>query len=154
MDEHEVTRRVLGKRCGHQRAVGRLLRGAGSSFATTTASHAHFTPGSSSVHPGYEELVATRADSAAARAEAQRYKDRLDSTEMNMAHLVAQLQSRMPDIQYPGPFSQYTQPSQNAEEEEEDAEDENMGDDYVVVNCFFFCKFEHYYNFVLNIFIT
>ena len=76
MDEHEVIRRVLSERRGHQRAVGRLLRGARSSFATTAASHAHFAPGSSSIHPGYEELVAARADSAAARAEMQCYKER------------------------------------------------------------------------------
>ena len=91
----------------HQRAVDRLLKGARSSFATTVASHAHFVPGSSSVHLGYEELVTARANSAAARAEAQRYKDRLDSMEMNIAHLVAQLQSRMPNIQYPGPVLPY-----------------------------------------------
>ena len=28
VDKHEVTRRVLGERRGHQRAVGRLLKGA------------------------------------------------------------------------------------------------------------------------------
>ena len=58
VDEHEVTRRVLGERRNHQRVVGRLLKGAGSSFATTAASHAYFAPGSSSVHPSYEELAA------------------------------------------------------------------------------------------------
>ena len=131
VDEHVVTRRVLGERRGHQRAIGKLLKGARSSFATTPASHAYFTPGSSSVHPSYEELDAARADSAAARAEAQCYKERLDSMEMNVAHLVAQLQSRMLDLQYPGPFSQYTQPGPNAEEEdeEEEAEDEDLGND-------------------------
>ena len=72
VDEHDVTQRVLGERCGHQCAVGRLLRGTRSSFATNAASHAHFAPGSSSVHPGYEELVAARADSATDGAEAQR----------------------------------------------------------------------------------
>ena len=45
VDEHAVTRRVSG----HQRAVGRLLRGDGSSFASTAASQAHFAPGSSSI---------------------------------------------------------------------------------------------------------
>ena len=68
---------------------------------------------------------------AAAKAKAQRYKDMLDSMEMNMAHLVAQLQSRMPDIQYPGPVPPYTQPGSNAEgdEEDEDADDEDLGED-------------------------
>ena len=104
MDEHEVTQRVLGERHGHQRAVGRLLRGDGSSFPTTAASHAYFAPGSSSVHPSYEELATAQANLTAARAEAQHYKERLDSMEMNVAHLVAQLQSRMPNLQYPSPF--------------------------------------------------
>ena len=37
----------------------------------------------------------------------------------------------MPDLQYPGPFPQYTQPDPNAEEEneEDEAEDQNLGDD-------------------------
>ena len=124
MDEHIVTIRVLGERCGHQRAVGKILKGAGSSSSSTTASHAYFAPRSSLVHPSYEEL-------AAARVESQMYKERLDAMEMNAVHLVAQLQSRMPDIQFPSPFPQYTQPGPNAEEEdgEEEAEDKDLGDD-------------------------
>ena len=131
MDEHAVTRRVLGERRGHQRAVGRLLRGEGSSFASTVASHAHFAPGSSSAYPSYEQFAAAMADSAAARAETERYKSKVDSMEKNIALLVAQLQSRMPDIQYPGPVPPYTQPGPNAEgdEEEEDADDEDSGED-------------------------
>ena len=60
-----------------------------------------------------------------------RYKDMLDSMEMNITHLVAQMQYRMSDIQYPGNFPQYTQPGPNEEEEaeEEDAEDEDLRDD-------------------------
>ena len=84
VDEHVVTRRVLGERRGHQRAVGRLLKGARSSYSSTAVSHAYFAPGASSVHPSYEEL-------AAARALSQMYKERLDAMEMNVAHLVAQL---------------------------------------------------------------
>ena len=118
-----MTRRVLGERRGHQRAVGMLLRGAGSSFATTAASHAHFAPGSSSAQPSYEQLAAALADSAAARAETQRYKDKLDSMEINIAHLVAQLQSRMPNIQYLGLVPPYPQPGPNAERDEEEEED-------------------------------
>ena len=130
VDEHEVTRRVLGERRGHQRAVGKLLKGARSSFATIAASHAYFTPGSSSVHPTYEKLATARADLTAARAETQRYKKMLDFIEMNMAHLVAQLQSRIPDIQFSSPVPQYTQPGLNAEgDEEEEVEDQNLGDD-------------------------
>ena len=132
MDEHAVTRRVLGERRGHQRAVGRLLRGEGSSFASTAASQAHFAPGSSSSHPSYEQFAAAMADSAAARAETERYKSKVDSMEKNIALLVAQLQSRMPDIQYPGLVPPYPQPGPNAEgdnDEEEDADDEDLGED-------------------------
>ena len=62
VDEHAVTRCMLSEKRSHQRAIDRLLKGAGSSFATTAASNAHFAPGSSSVHPGYEELVTARAN--------------------------------------------------------------------------------------------
>ncbi|KAL5575965.1 hypothetical protein UlMin_017664 [Ulmus minor] len=131
VDEHEVTRRVLGERRGHQRAIGRLLRGDGSSFATTAASHAHFAPGSSSAHPSYEQFTAAMADSAAARAETEHYKSKVDSMEKNIALLVAQLQSRMPDIQYPGLVPPYPQPGPNAkgDDDEEDADDEDLGED-------------------------
>ena len=81
VDEHEVTRRVLGERRGHQRAIGRLLRGEGSSFATTAASHAHFAPGSSSAQPSYEQLAAAMA---ASQAETEQYKSKVDSMEKNI----------------------------------------------------------------------
>ena len=132
MDEHVVTRHVLGERRGHQRAVGRLLRGEGSYFASTAASQAHFAPGSSSSHPSYEQFAAAMADSAAARAETERYKSKVDSMEKNIALLVAQLQSRMPDIKYPGFVPPYPQPGPNAEgddAEEDDADDEDLGED-------------------------
>ena len=135
MDEHEVTRRVLGERRGHQRAIGRLLRGEGSSFATTAASHAHFAPGSSSAQPSYEQFAAAMADSAAARAETDRYRSKVDAMEQNIALLVAQLQSRMPDIQYPGSVPPYPQPAPNAEgdddeeDDDDDQDDEDLGDD-------------------------
>ena len=135
VDEHAVTRRVLGGRRGHQRAVGRLLRGEGSSFASTAASQAHFAPRSSSSHPSYEQFAAAMADSAAARAETERYKSKVDSMEKNIALLVAQLQSRMPDIQYPGFVPPYPQPGPNVEgdddeeDDDDDQDDEDLGDD-------------------------
>ena len=55
--------------------------------------------------------------------------------EQNIALLVAQLQSRMPDIQYPGVVPPYPQPGPTAEgdeddaDEEEDADDEDLGQD-------------------------
>ena len=135
MDEHAVTRHVLGERRGHQRAVGRLLRGEGSSFASTAASQAHFAPGSSSAYPSYEQFAAAMADSAAARAETDRYRSKVDAMEQNIALLVAQLQSRMPDIQYPGSVPPYPQPAPNAEgdddeeDDDDDQDDEDLGDD-------------------------
>ena len=67
----------------------------------------------------------------AARAESRMYKEMLDAMEMNVAHLVAQLQFVMPDLQYAGLFLQYTQPDSNAEEEDEEEEpdDQNLGND-------------------------
>ena len=130
-----MTRRVLGERRGHQRAVGRLLRGEGSSFASTAASHAHFAPGSSSAYPSYEQFAAAMADSAAARAETDHYRSKVDAIEQNIALLVAQLQSRMPDIQYPGSVPPYPQPAPNAEgdddeeDDDDDQDDEDLGDD-------------------------
>ena len=96
VDKHAITRRMLGERHGHMRAVGRKLKGVGSSTSSTVASHAHFAPGSSSIGLSYEEL-------AAARGESQMYKQRLDTMEQN----IAQLQSRMPDLHFPGPCPQY-----------------------------------------------
>ena len=77
-------------------------------------------------------MIAALADSAAARAETERYKDKVDSMEKNIALLVAQLQSRMPDIQYPGLVPPYPQPGPNAEgddDEEEDTDNEDLGED-------------------------
>ena len=65
---------MLGEKCDHERAVGRILKGAGSSTSSTAASHAYFAPGSSLVHPSFEEL-------AAARAKSQMYKQRLKTVE-------------------------------------------------------------------------
>ena len=91
MAEHTITRRVLGERCGHVRAVGRKLKGVGNSTSSTAASHANFAPGSSSFGPSYEEL-------AAARAESQLYKQRLETVEQSMTQLITQVQYHMPDL--------------------------------------------------------
>ena len=71
VDEHAITRRVLGERRGHVRAVDRKLKGVGTSTTSTAASHAHFASGSSSFGPSHDELVA-------ARAESQMYKQMLE----------------------------------------------------------------------------
>ena len=71
VDEHAITRRVLGERCGHVIAVGRKLKAIRTSTSSTATSHARFALGSSSFGPSYEELAAARADSATARAESQ-----------------------------------------------------------------------------------
>ncbi len=132
VDEHAVTRSVLGERRGHIRAVGRKIRGVDGS---TTASHATFAPGSSSFNPSHQaDLAAALADSAFARAEAEQYRQRMDTMERNMNQLMAQLQCQMPGFQFSGANPQYPnitpQPAPNVEEDEEDEDDEeDLGDD-------------------------
>ena len=71
----------------------------------------------------------------ASQAETDHYKSKGDSMEKNIAHLVAQLQSKMPDIQYPGLVPLYPQPGPNAEgdddeeDDDDDQDDEDLGDD-------------------------
>ena len=84
MDKHAITRGVLGERHGHVRAVGRKLKGVGTSTSSTAASHVHFAPGSSSVGPSYKEL-------AAARAESHMYKQGLETVKQSMTQLITQL---------------------------------------------------------------
>ena len=61
VDEHAVTRRVLGQRCGHERGVGRTLKGLSGSTSSTTGSCATCGPGSSSSGPTYEDFVVMQA---------------------------------------------------------------------------------------------
>ena len=61
VDEHAVTRRVLGQWRGHERGVGRILKGLSDSTCSTTGSRATCGPGSSSSGPTYEEFAAMQA---------------------------------------------------------------------------------------------
>ena len=48
LDEHAITREVLGKRQGHERGAGWRVRGVGASSSPTTASYAPSVSGHSS----------------------------------------------------------------------------------------------------------
>ena len=79
VDKHIITKRVLGKRRGHVKGVGRKVKGVKSSTSSTAASHANFALGSSSC-PIPTEL-------AVARAETQQYRQRLDVMEDSMCSM-------------------------------------------------------------------
>ena len=61
VDEHAITRSVLGEQRGHEKAIGRILKSIKSSSSSTTASRASCAPGSSSTGPTYEAFVAVKA---------------------------------------------------------------------------------------------
>ena len=61
LDEHVVTRRVLGERCGRERGVGCKLKALSGSASSTAGSRATCAPGSSSSGPTYEEFAAIQA---------------------------------------------------------------------------------------------
>ena len=61
VDEHAITRKVLRERRGHEKGVGRKLKGFGDSTSSTTSSHVTCAPGSSSSSPTYEEFAAMQA---------------------------------------------------------------------------------------------
>ena len=65
VDEHDVTRRVLGERRGHEKGVGRRLKGLSSSASSTAGSRATCAPGSSSSGPTYEEFIVVQAQCVA-----------------------------------------------------------------------------------------
>ena len=120
VDEHVVTRSVLGERRGHQ--IIQVMR-------------------------SWLPLELRRNIT---------YKERLDSMKMNMVHLVAQLQSRMPDIQnIPVPsrniHSLIQMRKRKTRRRRLKIKTWGMIKWWLIV-FFYFCQFEHYYNFVLNIF--
>ena len=57
MDEHTITKRLLGARRGHVKGVGQKVKDVESSPSSTPASHASFALGSLS-HPTHAELAA------------------------------------------------------------------------------------------------
>ena len=69
VDEHAVTRRVLGERHGHEKGVDRRLKGLDSSASSTAGSRVTCAPRSSSSGPTYEEFAAIQAQCAAVQAE-------------------------------------------------------------------------------------
>ncbi|KAL5567246.1 hypothetical protein UlMin_030410 [Ulmus minor] len=69
VDEHAVTRKVLGERRSHEKGVGRKLKGFSGSTSSTAGSRASCAPGSSSSGPTYEEFAAMQAQFATVQAE-------------------------------------------------------------------------------------
>ena len=61
VDEHAVTRRVLGQQRGHERGVGRILKGLSGSTSSTVCSRATCGPGSSSSGPTHEDFAIMQA---------------------------------------------------------------------------------------------
>ena len=61
VDEHVVTRRVLGQRRGHERGVDRILKGLSGSTSSTAGSRATCGHGPSSSGPTYEDFTAMQA---------------------------------------------------------------------------------------------
>ena len=75
VDEHAVTRKVLGERRGHERGVRCKLKGLSGSASSTAGSHATCAPGSSSFSPTYEEFAAIQAQFASIQVESQQYRE-------------------------------------------------------------------------------
>ena len=65
VDEHVVMRRVLKERRGHERGVGRILKGLGGSPSSTTRSRTSCGARSSSSGPSQEDFAAMQAQFAA-----------------------------------------------------------------------------------------
>ena len=145
VDEHVVTRKVLGERRGHEKGVGRILRGRNGSTSSTVGSRATCGPGSSSSGPTYEEFTAVQAQCAAMQAETQQYREFAAMQQQFYANLVAQLQTSMPNFQIAIPFPIFPNlnqplnpnpnpnlnpnPAVNDNEQEEEEEEEDLGAD-------------------------
>ena len=61
VDERAVTRRVLRERHGHEKGVGRILKGFSGSTSSTAVSRATCGPRSSSSGPTHEDFAAMQA---------------------------------------------------------------------------------------------
>ena len=104
VDEHAVTRKVLGERRGHEKGVGRKLKGFGGSTSSIAGSRATCAPRSSSSGPTYEEFAAIQAQFASIQVESQQYREFAAMQQQFMANLIAQLQTTMPNFQFATPL--------------------------------------------------
>ena len=137
MDEHAITRSVLGQRCVHEKVIGRILKGPKGSSSSTAASRASRAPGSSSTGPTYEEFATVQVKYVAVQAESQDYRQFAAMQQQYMANFIAELQTRMPNFQFTTPFPEFPNfnqqinsnpnPKGNGDEEEEEDEDANLG---------------------------
>lgn len=80
VDEHLITRRVLGDRRGHVKGVGQKVKGVDNSSSLTRGLHASFTFGSSS-----SDLVHVAL--ASAQAENEQYQQSLQTVEAEVHRL-------------------------------------------------------------------
>ncbi len=145
VDEHAVTRKVLGQRRGHEKGVGRKLMDRRSGSTSSTAgSRASFVAGSSFYAPHNEEFAAMQAQLGAVQAQSEQYRQYAAQQQQFMNNLVAQLQATMPNFQIVTPMPEFPNLNQppilnpnpagnyNEEEEDEDEdedEDEELGND-------------------------
>ena len=136
VDEHAVTRKVLGERRGHEKGVGHKLKGLDDSTSSTTGSRATCAIGSSSSGPTYEEFAAMQAQFTTVQAELQQYWEFAAMQQQFMTNLIAQLQTTMPNFQFATSLpifpnlNQPLNPNPNpAENDNEEEEEEDLGDD-------------------------
>ena len=118
VDEHAITRKVLGERRRHVREIGRKVKSIGSSTSSTIASHANFGSG-----PSYCPTLGEFA----ARAEAKQCRETTRAYGESIRCLVASWQSQIPNLQiqnnlFPS-FQQFDQVDQDEEDDEDDDAD-------------------------------
>ena len=141
VDERAVTRRVLGERRGHEKGVGRILKGLGGSPSSTTRSRTSCGAGSSSSGPTQEEFAAMQAQFAAMQAQSEQYRSFAAMQQQFMTNLLGQLQTTVPNFHLDVPFPVFPNlneplnptpnpyPAGNDNQQEEEEDDENLGDD-------------------------
>ncbi|KAL5553357.1 hypothetical protein UlMin_040758 [Ulmus minor] len=141
VDERAVTRRVLGERRGHEKGVGRILKGLGSSPSSTTRSRTSYGAGFSSSGPSQEEFAAMQAQFAAMQAQSEQYRSFAAMQQQFMTNLLGQLQTTVPNFHLDVPFPVFPNLNEplnptpnpylagNDNQQEEADDDENLGDD-------------------------
>ena len=91
VDERAVTRRVLGEQRGHEKGVGRILKGLGGSPSSTTRSRTSYEARSSSSGPTQEEFTAIQAQFAAMQAQSDQYRSFAAMQQQFLTNLLGQL---------------------------------------------------------------
>ncbi|KAL5563417.1 hypothetical protein UlMin_033164 [Ulmus minor] len=141
VDEHAVTRRVLGEQRGHERGVSRILKGLGGSPSSTTRSRTSCGARSSSSGPSQEEFAAMQAQFAAMQAQSDQYRSFAAMQQQFLTNLLGQLHTTVPNFHLDSPFPVFPNlneplnptpnpyPAGNDNQQEEAEDDENLGED-------------------------